>query len=34
MYYKLNTSIKNYRERISFFLLNLFDKGLNDCIHF
>ena len=34
IYYKLNTSIKDYREKIPFFLLNLFDKNLNDYIYF
>ena len=33
IYYKLNISIKNYRERI-FFLLNLFDKDLYNYIYF
>ena len=34
IYYKLSISIRDYRKRIFFFLLNLFDKDLNDYIYF
>ena len=34
IYYKLNISIKDYRKKILFFSLNLFDKNLYNYIYF